>query len=147
MSELNVFFDKNHLDSEKLSDYLNKIGLKAQSIWFEIKSYSSIKDDLHESSSLDEFVTKYFEHMDPRDRAMPNFYTLLSFVVDNRLDLWAIGEKEEEIELNVKSLVANNDFKGLHLLVIGSGHSEFFKQELEPILEEGFERVTYYSDV
>jgi hypothetical protein len=113
-------------------------------IMLEMHTYEGLEDDLLKYDSIDHFTDYYMEKR--KVVYIPFFVgTVLDFVIKKRVNFNALGIYDEEIKLNVERIIDEKEFKDLCLYINGSGHKDFFKQEIEPLFLEKFDKVTYYK--
>lgn len=145
MAELSVFFDDDHSKPDNyLKPYLSDIRGKVKSISYEMLSYDGLECDLMNYSSARKFIKHYWDVIPGLCIIYKCVKKVIKFVLKNDISFYTLGITNNEIEGRVKGLLENNEFTGLHSLIIGGSFREFFESNLAPLFKTKFDKITYH---
>ncbi|HLE05936.1 MAG TPA: hypothetical protein VI790_01145 [Candidatus Nanoarchaeia archaeon] len=144
MKELSVYFDNDHLHPELgLNQYLASLNKPVRGVIVEMTGYDGLEADLLKMSVGSDYGVLINNYPDKK----PRFFTdslisIFDFVLANNTRLFYVGTEHDDIRRNISQLLP---LSGLYPFIIGIGHEDFVKSELEPILKRKFDVVTYSS--
>lgn len=144
MKELSVFFDINHECPDLgLNQYLASLTMPVRGVIVEMNGYDELETDLFKMTAGSDYEVL----LDNYPAKKPKFFTscinsVFDFVLTNNTRLFYVGVEDDDIRRNINQLLP---LSGLYSFIIGIGHEDFVKSELEPILQRKFDLVTYKS--